>query len=86
MANRAVVALDIGVLLGLARLDILDVNPHFRRPSLKLSTDVFWAVIDPDYQRLAPPFYDLVQVANHPLGRQREVHFRDIATQYPAVQ
>jgi len=73
VAGRAIVALDIGVLLGLPWLDMLDVNPHFLCPCLKFPTDVFWAIIrcpamvclqtmrgDPDYQRLAPPLYNSV--------------------------
>ena len=68
--DRAIVALDVGVLLGLPRLDILDVNPHFLCPCLKFSTDVFWAIIDPDNQRFPAPFNDLVQAAHHPLGGQ----------------
>jgi len=45
MASRPIVAFDIGVLLGLAWLDVLDVNPHFLCPCLKFPTDVFWAII-----------------------------------------
>jgi hypothetical protein len=34
VANRPVVVLDIGVLLGLSRLDEIDTDPAFRSPEL----------------------------------------------------
>ena len=75
MPNRAVVALDIGVLLGLSGLGVLDVDAALCGPCHQLSTDVFRAIIDPNYLRPASPLDDPVQAAHHPFGRQREVHF-----------
>ena len=59
MAN-AVVALDTGVLPGLAGLDMLDGNPVPRRPFLQLFTDVFWAVVYPYRPGFAASFDDPV--------------------------
>ena len=56
MPDGAVVALDIGVLLGLSGLDVLDGNPMFRRPFHQLFADVFRAVVDPNGAWLAAPF------------------------------
>jgi hypothetical protein len=56
MPNRAVVALDVGVLLGLAGLDVLDGDAAFLGPDQQLATDVFRAVVDPYGARLAAPF------------------------------
>ena len=55
MAN-AVVALDIGVLLWLSGLDVLDGNPLFLGPDQQLATDVVRAVVDPDGAGFAAPF------------------------------
>jgi len=42
--DSAVVSLDIGVLLWLAGLDVLDCDPPFLGPFQQLATDVFRAV------------------------------------------
>ena len=47
MSDGAVVALDIGVLLGLSGLDVQDGNPMFLGPDQQLFTDVFRAIVDP---------------------------------------
>ena len=41
MPDGAVVALDLGVLLELAGLDVLDGNPLTRSPFHQFATDVF---------------------------------------------
>ena len=56
MPDGAVVALDVGVLLGLTGLDVLDGNTVFRGPDQQLATDVFRAVVDPNGAWLAAPF------------------------------
>ena len=61
--DGAVVALDVGVLLGLPRLDMQDRNPLFRSPYHQLFTDVFRAIIDTNGAWLATPFDDPVQTA-----------------------
>jgi hypothetical protein len=73
MPHGAVVALDVGVLLRLAWLDVLDGNPMFLGPFHQLFTDVFRAVVHPDGAGLAPPFDDPVEAADDPFGWQREV-------------
>jgi hypothetical protein len=41
MPDCAVVALDVGVLLRLSGLDVLDVNVLFLSPFQQLATDIF---------------------------------------------
>ena len=72
MAHRAIVALDIGVLLGLARLDLCDGDTSFLSPLHHKATDIFGASISPNVSRLAAPFDDLVQAAQDAHGRQRK--------------
>jgi len=69
VADGAVVALDIGILLGLSRLDILDVDASFLSSYLKFAANVFRAIADPDYLRFAAPFNDPVQAAHLSLSR-----------------
>ena len=59
-------AVDVGVLLWLAVLDVLDGNPMTRGPFLQLFTDVFRAVIDPNSAGLAAPFDDPIPVRATP--------------------
>jgi len=72
--DRAVVAFDVGVLLRLAGLDMLQEDVPFAGPFLQLLADVFRPVINPDGTRRASPLDDPVEAADHPLGGQREVH------------
>lgn len=73
MPNRAVVVFDVGVLLGLAGLDVLDRNAPFLGPYQQFATDVFRAVVGPYGSRLAAPFDDAVEAPDDAFGRQREV-------------
>jgi hypothetical protein len=57
MPNRSVVALDVGVLLWLAGLDVLDSNSLFLSPYQQFATDVFWAVVEPYGAGLAAPLF-----------------------------
>ncbi len=59
--DRASVALDLGDLLGLSGLDMLDGNLMFPGPFHHLATDVFGAVVDPYRAWLAAPFDDLIK-------------------------
>ena len=68
MPNRAVVTLDVGVLLGLAGLDVLDANSAFLGPDQQLATDLFRAVIDLYGAGLAAPLDDPVQASDDPFG------------------
>ena len=47
LPDSAVLTLDIGVLLRLYGLDMLNGYSQFLGPDQKLATDVFWAVINP---------------------------------------
>ena len=67
MPDCAVVALDIGVLLGLSGFNVQDGNPLFPCPFHQLATYVFGDVVHPDCAGLAPQFDDPVHVADHAL-------------------
>ena len=73
MAHRSIVGFDIGVLLGLARLDICDGDTVFLSPLHHKATDIFGASISPNVSRLAASLDNLVQAAQDAHGRQREV-------------
>ncbi len=62
MPDGSVVTLDIGVLLGLTRLDVLDGNPLLFGPFQQLATDVFRVIIDPDCPGFSSPFDDAIKV------------------------
>ena len=71
MPDRSIIALDLGVLLGLAGLDVQDRDAAFLGPDQQLATDVFGAVVDPNGAGFAAPFHDAVQATNDPFRRQR---------------
>ena len=75
MPNGAVVALDIGILLWLARLDVVQGDALVLSPFHQLATDLLRTVVHPNGIWLAAPFNDLVQAADHTLGGKREIHF-----------
>jgi len=68
--NRSVVALDVGVLLWLSGLDVLDRNAMFFSPFHQLFTDVFRAIVDPNSAGLAAPLDYPVEASDDPFGRQ----------------
>ena len=68
--NRSVIALNIGILLRFARLDMLDCDVAFFSPFQELATDVFRSIINPNALRFSPPLDDPVQAPDHPLSRQ----------------
>jgi hypothetical protein len=72
--DGAVEAFDIGVLLGLAGLDIMDGNPLFLGPFQLLGADLFRVAIHPYHAKLSPPFNDAIKAPDHTLGRQGKVH------------
>jgi hypothetical protein len=68
MPHCAVVTLDVGVLLGLAGLDVLNGDAALLCPDQQLATNVFRAVVDPYRPRFAAPFDDPVQAPDDPFG------------------
>ena len=68
--NRAVVALDIGVLLGLSGLDVCQKNALLFGPFHELAADIFGPIINTNGFRFPTPFDDLVQAAHDAFGRQ----------------
>ena len=62
-ANSAVVTLNIGVLLGLARLGLIQSHVAFFGPFHQLSTDIFGSIINTYRGGFSAPLNDLVQAA-----------------------
>lgn len=73
ISNGPIVPLDIRVLLGLARLNMLQADVLLRSPNLKIVADILRPVVETDDSVLSTPFYDLLKRPNHPFGRQGEV-------------
>ena len=66
VTHGAVVALNVGVLLGLAGLDVFHVDVLAAGPVPNGLTQVFRTVVAADYRRSTPPLDELVERANHP--------------------
>lgn len=75
VAHSTIVSLHVGVLLRLARLDVVDTNPVLLRSDLQAMADILRTVVATYGFRLAAPFHDLLQYPDDSLGRQREVRF-----------
>lgn len=58
MPDGAVAALDVGVLLRLTGLDVLDANSLFLSPFQQLSTDILGAIINPNSAGFSAAFDD----------------------------
>lgn len=67
--NYAIIALDVGILLWLAMLNLFDVNAPFLRPGHQLTADVLRAIVQTYRRRLAALFQDPVQAAYNTLFR-----------------
>ena len=74
MPDRAVVALDIGILLGLAGLDIGQGYAPLFCPIDQRPADIVRTIVDPNGQGLTSPLNDPIKSADNTLGRQRKVH------------
>jgi hypothetical protein len=68
VAHRAVIALDISILLWLARLDEVDANAALGGPGQGHSADVIRAVIAANSLGFATPFDDPVEEPDDPFG------------------
>ena len=66
MPDGSVVAFDVGVLLRLSGLDVLNGNAACLSPLVQTITDVFRAVVDTDGKRWSTPFDDPVKGADDP--------------------
>ena len=62
-----IIALDVGVLLGLNRLDMIEADAEFFSPHLQGPTDIFWAVVDT--YGLRPNAKDLTPRTRRKVGR-----------------
>lgn len=74
VAHGPVEPFDLGILLWLARLDIFELYAPCPGPINNCRAQVFGPVIAPNGQGLSPPADDLLEGADHALGRQREVN------------
>ena len=74
MPDRAVIALDVSVLLRLSGLDVLDVldvlddNTLFLSPFQQRTTDILWPIINPNGSWFPPPFNDPIKATDDPFG------------------
>ncbi len=75
ITNGSIEALDVGVLLRLARLNVLDSDSVFAGPGLHSTTDILGAVIAPYHLRFPAPADDLFQRPNQSVCRQSEIRF-----------
>lgn len=65
VANRSVEALDVGVLLRFAWLDVLDANAPAAGPVQQRGTDVLGPVVATNHFRFVTPGHDLRQHPDH---------------------
>jgi hypothetical protein len=70
VSHRAIEPFDIGVLLWLTGLDILDPDLLLYRPLQQRAADVFRGVVTTDHPRLTAPFDHLLQRADDSGRRQ----------------
>ena len=70
VAHRAVIALDISILLRLARLDEVDANAAFGGPGQRHGADVLRAGIAANNPGFATPFDDPVEGPDAPFRWQ----------------
>ena len=61
ISDRPIESLDIGILLRLAGLDVLELNPRLFSPAGDRPTDIFWSVVTSNRVRLPTPGDDLAQ-------------------------
>lgn len=73
VANGPVLALDVGVLLRISCLDVMQCNAFLFGPRVQRSTDVFRAVIAAYRNWLAASFDDLLQASDHTRRRQGDI-------------
>ena len=74
ISDRAVVALDISILLWIAGLDEPHDEVMFLRPACERMREIFRAIITPDSLGLAPPLNNLVETTDPPQSRKGQIH------------
>ena len=79
MTDRAVAALDAGILPGLTGLDVQDDNPMFLAPFRQLLTVEIGNVVNPYGAGLAAPFGDAVKSPDDAFGWQGKVGLNALA-------
>ena len=71
----AVIALDVNVLLRVARLNIVQADAPFLGPSSEFDANKFRASITANCLRLSTPFYNLIQSPHDTLRWKRKNNF-----------
>ena len=74
-AIGAIEAFNERMLIGLARLDIPQLNTPVLTPGHKPVGDQLWAIVEANRLRPSPPGHHLFQDAHHSLCGQRRIHF-----------
>jgi len=72
-AHRPVESLHIGILLRLARLDIVQPDLPLVCPALHQAAEDLWTVVAANGRGLASPLDDLLQGTDHAFRRQRAI-------------
>ena len=86
MPDRAVIALDVSVLLRLSGLDMLDDNTLFLSPFQQRTTDILRPIINPNGSWFPPLFNDPIKATDDPLGWQGKVNFDTKALTVKVIQ
>ena len=69
----AIEAFDVGILIRLARLDVVESHSLSLAPGGSHLGQILWAVIDTDRVRFAPPFHQPIQRTHHARAWDRGV-------------
>lgn len=68
VAHGPIEALDIGILLWFARLNVFDPDSFAIRLGLDQAADVLWSVVATNPRRLPAPLNHLIKRTDDPLG------------------
>ena len=71
--TRAAIALDVRDLLGLSRLNEIEVDVALLGPRVHDESDVLRAVVTANAVRLSTPRDELIERAHDPFGRERQI-------------
>jgi len=74
ISDRPIESLDIGILLRLTVLDVLELNPGLLRPAGDRPTDIFRSLTTSNRVRIPAPGDDLSQSPDDSFRGQREVN------------
>lgn len=81
-----VIAFDQGILIGLARLDVPELNRSFGTSCHEPLRDKFWPIVEANGLRTASPAHHLLQHANDALCRERRINLDRQALPHAFIQ